>query len=82
MPAYSAYRTENGHGDAEDDERDADGDGPAGVPQARRRHPLVRTTAEEAVPPPAAEGFNRTSCGLSSSYPNETVNTFTKLYLS
>ena len=74
--------TENGHGDAEDDERDADGDGPAGVPQARRRHPLVRATAEEAVPPPAAEGFNRTSCGWSSSYPNETVNTFTKLYLS
>ena len=41
--------TEYGHGDAEDDECDADGDGPARVPQARRRHALVGTTAEEAV---------------------------------
>ena len=69
LPTVPIVPTEYGHGDAEDDEGDADGDGPARVPQARRRHPLVRTTAEEAVPPAPAGTFNRSSCGLSSSYP-------------
>ena len=56
MPTVPTVPTEYGHGDAEDVEGDADGDGPARVPQARRGHapaprPLV---AEEAVPAAAA----------------------------
>ena len=54
LPTVPTVPTEYGHGDAEDDECDADGDGPARVPQARRGHATARRVAEEAVAAAAA----------------------------